>query len=75
MRGTKQPPPLRPAQAEDLTQEKLPLMRQVIRPFLKRMVEESLEGKFKDPQGPFRTAVVCSMWTTGFDAPPHGATV
>ncbi|MDQ6878400.1 MAG: type I restriction endonuclease subunit R [Candidatus Dormibacteraeota bacterium] len=35
----------------------------------KRMVEERLEDKFKDPQDPFRIAFVCSMWTTGFDVP------
>ena len=29
----------------------------------------ALEGKFKDPQDPFRIAFVCSMWTTGFDVP------
>ena len=40
-----------------------------IRPHRKRMVEEDLEGKFKDPQNPFRLAFVCSMWTTGFDVP------
>jgi len=40
-----------------------------IRPHRKRMVEERLEEKFKDPQDPFRIAFVCSMWTTGFDVP------
>lgn len=40
-----------------------------IKPHRKRMVEEDLEGKFKDPQDPFRLAFVCSMWTTGFDVP------
>ena len=40
-----------------------------IRPHRKRMVEERLEDKFKDPQDPFRIAFVCSMWTTGFDVP------
>lgn len=35
----------------------------------KRMVEENLEDKFKDPQDPFRIAFVCSMWSTGFDVP------
>ena len=40
-----------------------------IRPHRKRMVEEELEDKFKDPQDPFRIAFVCSMWTTGFDVP------
>jgi type I restriction enzyme R subunit len=40
-----------------------------IRPHRKRMVEERLEDKFKDPQDPFRIAFVCSMWSTGFDVP------
>ena len=40
-----------------------------IRPIRKRMVEEDLEGRFKDPQDPLRIAFVCSMWTTGFDVP------
>ena len=40
-----------------------------IRPHRKRMLEERLEDKFKDPQDPFRIAFVCSMWTTGFDVP------
>jgi type I restriction enzyme R subunit len=35
----------------------------------KRMIEEELEDRFKDPQDPFRIAFVCSMWTTGFDVP------
>ncbi len=40
-----------------------------IKPHRKRMVEEDLEDKFKDPQDPLRIAFVCSMWTTGFDVP------
>ena len=40
-----------------------------IKPYRKRIVEERLEEKFKDPQDPFRLAFVCSMWTTGFDVP------
>jgi type I restriction enzyme R subunit len=40
-----------------------------IKPHRKRMVEEDLEGAFKDPQNPLRIAFVCSMWTTGFDVP------
>jgi type I restriction enzyme R subunit len=27
----------------------------------------SAEGAFKDPQHPFRIAIVCAMWLTGFD--------
>ncbi len=40
-----------------------------IKPHRRRMVEERLEGKFKDAQDRFRIAFVCSMWTTGFDVP------
>ena len=40
-----------------------------IRPHRRRMVEEGLEEKFKNPQDPLRIAFVCSMWTTGFDVP------
>jgi len=35
----------------------------------KRMVEEDLDSKFKDPDDPFRLVFVCAMWLTGFDAP------
>jgi type I restriction enzyme R subunit len=40
-----------------------------IKPHRKRIVEERLEDKFKDPEDPFRLAFVCAMWTTGFDVP------
>ena len=40
-----------------------------IQPIRRRMVEEDLEGRFKDAQDPLRIAFVCSMWTTGFDVP------
>ena len=40
-----------------------------IKPYRKRMLDEKLEEKFKDPQDPLRLAFVCSMWTTGFDVP------
>ena len=40
-----------------------------IKPYRKRIVEENLEDKFKDPQDPLRLVFVCSMWTTGFDVP------
>ncbi len=40
-----------------------------IRPHRKRMVEENLVQKFKDPGDPFRLVFVCAMWMTGFDAP------
>ena len=40
-----------------------------VKPHRKRMVEEDLEGKFKNAQDPLRIAFVCAMWTTGFDVP------
>ena len=40
-----------------------------IKPHRKRMVEQDLEGKFKNAQDPLRIAFVCAMWTTGFDVP------
>ena len=40
-----------------------------IKPHRKRIVEEALEDKFKDPLDSLRIAFVCSMWTTGFDVP------
>jgi type I restriction enzyme R subunit len=38
-------------------------------PHRKRMTEEKLDEKFKDPNDPFRLVFVCAMWLTGFDAP------
>ncbi|MXW42543.1 MAG: type I restriction endonuclease subunit R [Acidimicrobiia bacterium] len=35
----------------------------------KRMVENNLDAKFKDPDDPFRLVFVCAMWLTGFDSP------
>jgi type I restriction enzyme R subunit len=35
----------------------------------KKMVERDLEKEFKDEEHPFRLAIVCAMWITGFDAP------
>jgi type I restriction enzyme R subunit len=40
-----------------------------IRPHRKRIVEEDLDTKFKDPDDPFRLVFVCAMWMTGFDVP------
>ncbi|MEI6293380.1 MAG: type I restriction endonuclease subunit R [Methanomicrobiales archaeon] len=40
-----------------------------ILPHRKRMVNEDLAEKFKDPKDPFRLVFVCAMWLTGFDAP------
>ena len=34
-----------------------------------KMVERDLEKEFKDDDHPFRLAIVCAMWITGFDAP------
>jgi type I restriction enzyme R subunit len=35
----------------------------------KRMNNESLDEKFKDPDDPLRLVFVCAMWMTGFDVP------
>ena len=35
----------------------------------KKMVDRDLEKEFKDEDNPFRFAIVCAMWITGFDAP------
>jgi type I restriction enzyme, R subunit len=40
-----------------------------IRTHRKRMIEEDLEKKFKEPDDPFRLVFVCAMWMTGFDVP------
>jgi type I restriction enzyme R subunit len=40
-----------------------------IQPHRRRMVEEDLDTKFKDPNDPFRIVFVCAMWMTGFDVP------
>ena len=40
-----------------------------IRPHRKRMIQEDLEAKFKNPNDPFRLVFVCAMWMTGFDVP------
>lgn len=34
----------------------------------RKLVERNLEKEFKDPENPFRLAIVCAMWITGFDA-------
>ncbi|MDP8932238.1 MAG: HsdR family type I site-specific deoxyribonuclease, partial [Actinomycetota bacterium] len=38
-------------------------------PHRRRMNEEDLDSRFKDPDDPFRLVFVCAMWLTGFDAP------
>ena len=40
-----------------------------ITPHRKRMNEDDLDEKFKDPKDPLRLVFVCAMWITGFDAP------
>lgn len=40
-----------------------------ITPHRKRMIEEDLDERFKDPDDPFRLVFVCAMWMTGFDVP------
>lgn len=40
-----------------------------IEPHRKKMVSRDLEKEFKDEDNPFRLAIVCAMWITGFDAP------
>ncbi|MBL7473094.1 type I restriction endonuclease subunit R [Robertkochia sediminum] len=40
-----------------------------IEPHRRKMVERNLEKEFKDEDNPFRLAIVCAMWITGFDAP------
>ena len=35
----------------------------------KKFVDRDLEKEFKDEQNPFRLAIVCAMWITGFDVP------
>ena len=40
-----------------------------IEPHRKRMNDEALDEKFKDPEDPLRLVFLCAMWLTGFDAP------
>ncbi len=35
----------------------------------KKMMDRNLEKEFKDEENPFRLAIVCAMWITGFDVP------
>ena len=35
----------------------------------RRIVNEDIDTKFKDPDDPFRLVFVCAMWMTGFDVP------
>jgi type I restriction enzyme R subunit len=38
-------------------------------PHRKRMLDEDLDERFKDPNDRFRLVFVCAMWMTGFDVP------
>ncbi len=38
-------------------------------PHRRRMNEQALDEKFKDPEDPLRLVFLCAMWLTGFDAP------
>jgi type I restriction enzyme R subunit len=38
-------------------------------PHRRRMNEQKLDEKFKDPDDPLRLVFLCAMWLTGFDAP------
>ncbi len=40
-----------------------------IAPHRRRMNDEELDEKFKEPKDPLRLVFVCAMWLTGFDAP------
>jgi type I restriction enzyme R subunit len=40
-----------------------------IAPHRRRMRDEALDEKFKDPEDPLRLVFVCAMWMTGFDVP------
>lgn len=40
-----------------------------IRPHRRRMENQDMEERFKDPEDPFRLVFVCAMWMTGFDVP------
>lgn len=49
--------------------DKFKKMNLEIEPHRRKMVERNLEKEFKDEEHPFRLAIVCAMWITGFDAP------
>lgn len=40
-----------------------------IGPHRRRMENQDMEERFKDPEDPFRLVFVCAMWMTGFDVP------
>lgn len=41
-----------------------------IKPHRDKMNKRELEEDFKKPEHPFRVAIVCAMWLTGFDVKP-----
>ena len=49
--------------------EQLKAMGLDIVPHRKRMNDEALDEKFKDPNDPLRLVFLCAMWLTGFDVP------
>ena len=51
-------------EAADMAEKGLDIL-----PHRKRMIEDDLDEKFKDPKDPLRLVFVCAMWITGFDAP------
>jgi type I restriction enzyme R subunit len=51
-------------EAADMAEKGLDIL-----PHRRRMLQEDLATKFKDPQDAFRLVFVCAMWMTGFDAP------
>ncbi|RZJ37549.1 MAG: type I restriction endonuclease subunit R, partial [Chryseobacterium sp.] len=55
--------------SEQNEMDKFRKMNLDIEPHRRRMVERNLEREFKDEDNPFRLAIVCAMWITGFDAP------
>lgn len=40
-----------------------------VAPHRRRMLDEDLDDRFKDPADPLRLVFVCGMWMTGFDVP------
>jgi type I restriction enzyme R subunit len=55
--------------AEQNEIEKMRRLGLDIVPHRKRMNNEELDEKFKDPTDPLGLVFVCAMWLTGFDAP------
>lgn len=49
--------------------DKFKKMHLDIEPHRRKMADRDLEKEFKDEENPFRFAIVCAMWITGFDVP------